>query len=219
MSWDTDWGSLFWNAWDQMCLEFHILFECCKIWMHKRKWLRDRTHVETQAFTFPKHLTYAPWMSFYREFSGPPCSEAPSDINSDVGFSTCNLRSTLKNFVILVTFRFLEELGGLCLACIWSGFNGKWGAPEERAYRTKSWHKGEKKDIYGWGPCERDSFLAVFCLVLVFETWSHSIAQASLELMGNPLPQSSKYRDYRFQLPCSEYLSLHLIIKYFKHEN
>lgn len=35
---------------------------------------------------------------------------------------------------------------------------------------------------------DRDSFCHVFCLVLVSETGSQSIAvQASLELMGNPL--------------------------------
>lgn len=47
----------------------------------------------------------------------PSGSDAPSNISLDVGFSACSLRSILKNFVILETFR----LGGGG-KCAWPAF-------------------------------------------------------------------------------------------------
>lgn len=79
-----------------------------------------------------------------------------------------------------------------------SGFEGK-GIPELYFVRVK-W---EMKCMWGDSPSltnlcltteegkmsetDRISFCHVFCLVMVSEAVSQSIAQASLELMGNPL--------------------------------
>lgn len=121
---NTDWVSLIWNAWDQMCFEFLFflvvaVFECTT-------W-NDGAQVWTQEFTFYLHLTHTAQISFRVVFN----ASVWRDIGSDVGFSTCSLKSMLKNFGTLVTFGFSG--GNVCLVCVWSGSHRKWGVPEDGA--------------------------------------------------------------------------------------
>lgn len=90
-------------------------FGCCGMWMHNTEWLGGEIQVWTQEFTFHLHLTHTAQMPFRVVFN----ASVWRDIGSDVGFSTCSLKSMFKNFGTLVTFGFSG--GSMCLTCIYQG--------------------------------------------------------------------------------------------------
>lgn len=83
--------------------------------MNNTEWLGGEAQVWTQEFTFHSYLTHTAQMPFHVVFN----ASVWRDIGSDVGFSTCSLKSMLKNFGTLVTFGFSG--GSVCMACIHQG--------------------------------------------------------------------------------------------------
>lgn len=116
------------------------VFECTK-WNDLG--MEARSKHKHLHFTHTSHITAG--MSFCIEFSVPSCSDAPSNVSLDGGVSNCSLGSILKNFVILVTFRFF--VGEKCAWPVFHQGQVENGEHLRSRSTTKSWHEGGKKGL------------------------------------------------------------------------